>query len=1241
MKKFKNLIYLLTALVPFLTLAQTNPRMLDQGTPTTGTRDVSVRKVEKRLNIPITTGTEAGLYPDVPIKGAIRLNSATNLFEYHDGSVWKTAGASTQDNIDIVKVIIYTSDQQSQRFSASQAINNLSQFTLTETQSLWLKVMPDLTVSETLNPVFLTTKYKVFNKGKGTYGIGGSIQLEESDVELMYSNQLIVGDIINLESTDIISITSLAGQTISQYVNSHAPAYIIQSQSEGYTIFQIGTDPDNLISYLYLGEGGTFGQGSGQTTDADFQLLNNSAELPAEQGLQEVTDVGTISIYNEAGLTSAVALNTPGQEGRESAFKYNDGDKNSDVRITKSLILLRNDSSVLGKVSEVSLENGELAFNVIGSNLGESYTYQTRFPTPTENVFMNFPNKPSGDYTLATLDDIPTGGNQDLQSVLDIDNNTTTPINLNAVPILFNDNTNTNQGGILADTSGFYVFGNAFSGTLSGGTFGMTPTNTYINSNTTIGLSANNGVTINTLYPLDNTVTKGIARNASNRLVEFDIPNSIKSNESLLLAKRNGDVLYGILDQYTGEEITLSKITSIPTGNIVDNIIYFQLGSELFKRVFTQYNIQWFGAKGDGVTDCTNAIQNCINSCYYAGGGTILTPTGIYIIGGALVTSDNTGQNPNSQLYIPSGRDVSGGGTSVVVSIKFIGEGTATMNASGFTDDKINLINKGCYWKSTLPYSSTSGVLPSVIGTKGDNPSYNFNIIDVVFEDMWIRTHHDSTVGTYMTAFNMLDAAFSTFNRCRADIDVAGWNTVTHQNMSIGIAPTKTNGGTTVVATNCTSYGYQIGYTVGEHSYYENLNANFCNYAYDISKGGHGSLLTRCLAQWNKVVLSFNKYDNGYPTAFHFININELVVENVALGKWYDSVVDVEDTTNGIQGNCFFTKTVSGAGVFPTTLLTKVGGLKLNDKHITRPIAVLEKDVEILKLVVKNDMPTSPFAYASTDYLGGSSITESTKLQVGQSSDGTSFVFNNANKPLEFYTNGAKRMSIGATGDITYNNNQIINSSSGTALNITGLGGNVPLVFAKGVNNSLYSSIDLKGSADMPDSSRFQFGQYGTGLAGETGNIFLSNLANGDITFFVNNGTQVLKLLRTGASQFSGTVSGSNATASNQFITLGQNKTTIKNITATTTLTLADYGGNGELIVFCNTTSGMITLNIPASASLVGYKTRVIKTDSSSNSVVIDANASELINQTATYNLTLQNQNVQLESNSTQLYITN
>lgn len=116
------------------------------------------------------------------------------------------------------------------------------------------------------------------------------------------------------------------------------------------------------------------------------------------------------------------------------------------------------------------------------------------------------------------------------------------------------------------------------------------------------------------------------------KLIELSKLNKyIKSNESLALASRKGDVLYGILDRYTGEQITLSKTTGTP---VVDGIIYFQLGSEYFKRDFSYIRPEWFGAVGydksvitntlfnhiiNGLIDSTVPIQNAINASFTSG----------------------------------------------------------------------------------------------------------------------------------------------------------------------------------------------------------------------------------------------------------------------------------------------------------------------------------------------------------------------------------------------------------------------------------------------------------------------------------------------------------------------------------------------------------------------------------------------------------------------------------------------
>lgn len=118
-----------------------------------------------------------------------------------------------------------------------------------------------------------------------------------------------------------------------------------------------------------------------------------------------------------------------------------------------------------------------------------------------------------------------------------------------------------------------------------------------------------------------NTLTQVVVRDSITRVTKVMSRNdflkgvsksNIKSNESLSLASRNGDVLYGILDQYTGEQITLSKVTGTPT---VDGIIYFQLGSEYFKRNdITKYNAEWWGLSTTNTSaNNTIALQTAID----------------------------------------------------------------------------------------------------------------------------------------------------------------------------------------------------------------------------------------------------------------------------------------------------------------------------------------------------------------------------------------------------------------------------------------------------------------------------------------------------------------------------------------------------------------------------------------------------------------------------------------------------
>lgn len=82
-------------------------------------------------------------------------------------------------------------------------------------------------------------------------------------------------------------------------------------------------------------------------------------------------------------------------------------------------------------------------------------------------------------------------------------------------------------------------------------------------------------------------------------------------------ALRVGDVIYGLVNDYTGKVSTYSKVTTWPTGVAmtdarVDGFIYRKKGAEYFKLNYDQYGPDLFGAVHDGVHDDRQAIINAM-----------------------------------------------------------------------------------------------------------------------------------------------------------------------------------------------------------------------------------------------------------------------------------------------------------------------------------------------------------------------------------------------------------------------------------------------------------------------------------------------------------------------------------------------------------------------------------------------------------------------------------------------------
>ena len=89
------------------------------------------------------------------------------------------------------------------------------------------------------------------------------------------------------------------------------------------------------------------------------------------------------------------------------------------------------------------------------------------------------------------------------------------------------------------------------------------------------------------------------------------------------------------IDINTGEDVNYRETTTWYDGTSmtdakVDGIIYKKIGNKYYQKQYEgAINVKWFGAKGDGVTDDTIAIQKSIDSVAESG-GTVIIPKGNY-----------------------------------------------------------------------------------------------------------------------------------------------------------------------------------------------------------------------------------------------------------------------------------------------------------------------------------------------------------------------------------------------------------------------------------------------------------------------------------------------------------------------------------------------------------------------------------------------------------------------------------
>ena len=323
-----------TDIVPFtLTAGQTISQWLNMQNPA-----LLIQPQEEGYTIFKTTAADSKSYLWISTTGTYgsgRSQSVPDNFQLLNEAITPVI----QDNIDIKKTFTIPNAYTTATILA--AINGLTPYVVNETQSIWfigrqrtLLQRPQIEPGEPVpletisNPLIL--KYKMLNKGKGTYGLGQT-QLTSADIELVYTNEASLEDLESGAETQIIPFTLTAEQTLSQWINVQNTALVIQPQESGYTIFK-GTVDSSEVSYLWIGAAGTYGSGRLQSIDADFQLLNDVAPAPFmpgyDQTLLQNAETSRYAIHNDtessASTAYGITLQHTGADGHETTIRFAD-----------------------------------------------------------------------------------------------------------------------------------------------------------------------------------------------------------------------------------------------------------------------------------------------------------------------------------------------------------------------------------------------------------------------------------------------------------------------------------------------------------------------------------------------------------------------------------------------------------------------------------------------------------------------------------------------------------------------------------------------------------------------------------------------------------------------------------------------------------------------------------------------------------------------------------------------------